>query len=261
MGGCRRAAARCSPPPASCRSGRAGRTSSSGTGCGPSPCLGRRGCALYARSGADITTAYPELAGLGAALAGAGITDAVLDGEIVAAGRRTAARRSRRWPSGCTCATAAGPGQLAATQPVTYMIFDVLSAERHRHHRGALRRASGAARVARRAARRRGPVGGTAAASPTARPRWRPRSEPRAWRAWSPSGCRSVYRPGRALARLDQDQARTDRRLRGRRLAARPARARCAAGRHARPGRACVYRGRVGGGISAAADERPAGAG
>ena len=38
---------------------------------------------LYARSGAEITQAYPELHGLAAALAENGITDAVLDGEIV----------------------------------------------------------------------------------------------------------------------------------------------------------------------------------
>src|SRR5574342_817668 len=38
---------------------------------------------LYARSGAEVTKAYPELAGLATALAEAGVTDTVLDGEIV----------------------------------------------------------------------------------------------------------------------------------------------------------------------------------
>src|SRR5262249_42111905 len=38
---------------------------------------------LYARSAAEITMAYPELAGLGELLAAAGVTDAILDGEIV----------------------------------------------------------------------------------------------------------------------------------------------------------------------------------
>ena len=41
------------------------------------------GVRWYARSAAEITQAYPELAGLGAALAAVGVTDAVLDGEIV----------------------------------------------------------------------------------------------------------------------------------------------------------------------------------
>jgi len=82
---------------------------------------------LYARSGAEITRAYPELAGLGRALGGAGITDAVLDGEIVlldsdgrpsfvALAERMHVRESGR------------ARQLAATLPVSYMIFDVLAA-------------------------------------------------------------------------------------------------------------------------------------
>jgi bifunctional non-homologous end joining protein LigD len=75
---------------------------------------------LYARKGNEITVAYPELGGLGVPL-----EDAVLDGEIVvmdAAGRpsfrdlaeRMHVRERRR---------AAG---LAASLPVTYLIFDLL---------------------------------------------------------------------------------------------------------------------------------------
>ncbi len=82
---------------------------------------------LYARSGAEITKAYPELAGVAGALTDAGITDAVLDGEIVlldgggrpdfvALGERMHVRDEAR------------ARQLAATMPVNYMIFDVVSA-------------------------------------------------------------------------------------------------------------------------------------
>jgi bifunctional non-homologous end joining protein LigD len=82
---------------------------------------------LYARSSAEITVAYPELAGLGPALAGAGITDAILDGEIVVLDEH-------RRPSFMALSErmhVREPGrakQLSATQPVTYMIFDVLAA-------------------------------------------------------------------------------------------------------------------------------------
>jgi len=82
---------------------------------------------LYARSGADVTKGYPELAPLGAALAGAGITDAVLDGEVVVLdehGRPSftaLAERMHVRERGRT-------QQLAATLPVNYMIFDVLRA-------------------------------------------------------------------------------------------------------------------------------------
>jgi len=76
---------------------------------------------FYARTGAEITLAYPELAGLLAGLP----DDTVLDGEVVAmdaAGRPSfavlAERMHVRDP-----ARAAG---LAATHPVTYMIFDLL---------------------------------------------------------------------------------------------------------------------------------------
>jgi bifunctional non-homologous end joining protein LigD len=79
---------------------------------------------LYARSGAEITAAYPELAPLAAAL-----DDAVLDGEIVVLDRRgrpsftaLAERMHVRDPGRAA--------RLAATLPVTYMIFDVLVLDR-----------------------------------------------------------------------------------------------------------------------------------
>ncbi|MGH3712152.1 MAG: non-homologous end-joining DNA ligase [Micromonosporaceae bacterium] len=75
---------------------------------------------LYARSGAEITAAYPELAPLGKEL-----PDAVLDGEMVAfdaAGRpsfeRLAERMHVRDP--------ANAARLAVTTPVMYVIFDLL---------------------------------------------------------------------------------------------------------------------------------------
>lgn len=75
---------------------------------------------LYARSGAEITAAYPELAALGARL-----TDAVLDGEVVVLGE-----------DGVPSFTALAERmhvrdrvralRLAEAMPVTYMIFDLL---------------------------------------------------------------------------------------------------------------------------------------
>src|SRR4051812_9221780 len=46
----------------------------------------RPGWRLYARSGADITAGYPELAALAAAVRATDIDDVVLDGEVVALG-------------------------------------------------------------------------------------------------------------------------------------------------------------------------------
>jgi bifunctional non-homologous end joining protein LigD len=75
---------------------------------------------LYARSGAEITAAYPELAGVVA-----GIDDAVLDGEVVvldAAGRPSFQALAERMHVRDRPRAA----RLAATVPVTYLAFDVL---------------------------------------------------------------------------------------------------------------------------------------
>ncbi|GAA2377751.1 ATP-dependent DNA ligase [Dactylosporangium salmoneum] len=78
---------------------------------------------LFARSGAEVTAAYPELAGVGRELA-----DSVLDGEVVAmdeAGQPSfqvlAERMHVREPHRAA--------RLAAAVPVTYLVFDVLRAE------------------------------------------------------------------------------------------------------------------------------------
>jgi bifunctional non-homologous end joining protein LigD len=75
---------------------------------------------LYARSGAEVTAAYPELA----ALAGV-LEHAVLDGEVVvmdAAGRPSFTALAERMH-----VREKGRAQrLAASLPVTYMIFDLL---------------------------------------------------------------------------------------------------------------------------------------
>jgi bifunctional non-homologous end joining protein LigD len=81
----------------------------------------------YARSGAEITKAYPELAGLAAALAAEGITDAVLDGEIVVLdeqGRPSFMALAERMHVRET----GRARQLAASLPVSYMAFDILAA-------------------------------------------------------------------------------------------------------------------------------------
>jgi bifunctional non-homologous end joining protein LigD len=75
---------------------------------------------FYARSGTEITVAYPELAGLGTA-----VRSAVLDGEIVVlddAGRPSFTTLAERMHVRDRNRAAA----LAANRPVTYMIFDVL---------------------------------------------------------------------------------------------------------------------------------------
>jgi bifunctional non-homologous end joining protein LigD len=78
---------------------------------------------LFARSGAEVTAAYPELATIGR-----GLADSVLDGEVVAmdeAGQPSfqvlAERMHVREPHRAA--------RLAATVPVTYMVFDALRAE------------------------------------------------------------------------------------------------------------------------------------
>jgi bifunctional non-homologous end joining protein LigD len=76
---------------------------------------------LYARSGAEITVAYPELTALGEATG-----DAVLDGEIVSMddrGRPSFTRLAERMH----VRDAPRAHRLAVAQPVTYMIFDLLT--------------------------------------------------------------------------------------------------------------------------------------
>lgn len=79
---------------------------------------------LYARSGVQITAAYPELAGLGRQLAER-VDDAVLDGEVVVLDDQgqpsftaLAERMHVREPGRAA--------RLAASLPVTYMIFDLV---------------------------------------------------------------------------------------------------------------------------------------
>ncbi len=75
---------------------------------------------FFARSGVEITVAYPELAGLAGSVPGA-----VLDGEIVVlddAGRPSFTALAERMHVRDANRAAA----MAATRPVTYMIFDVL---------------------------------------------------------------------------------------------------------------------------------------
>jgi bifunctional non-homologous end joining protein LigD len=75
---------------------------------------------LYARSGAVVTPAYPELAGLAGE-----VSDAVLDGEIVAfdaQGRPSFERLAERMHVRQPTRAAA----LATSCPVTYLIFDLL---------------------------------------------------------------------------------------------------------------------------------------
>lgn len=76
---------------------------------------------LFSRSGHDISAAYPELAGLGAVA-----RHAVLDGEIVLldeAGAPSFAALGARMRA----RDAAHAAKLAAGRPVTYMIFDLLA--------------------------------------------------------------------------------------------------------------------------------------
>jgi bifunctional non-homologous end joining protein LigD len=81
----------------------------------------REGAArFYARSGAEITLAYPELARVGAAL-----DDTVLDGEVVVMderGRPSFSALAERMH----VRDKARAARLAATVPVTYLVFDLL---------------------------------------------------------------------------------------------------------------------------------------
>lgn len=82
--------------------------------------IGHRAVRFWARSGAEITAAYPELASLAGAL-----DDALLDGEVVLLDKQgrpsftmLAERMHVRDPGRAA--------RLAASGPVTYMIFDLL---------------------------------------------------------------------------------------------------------------------------------------
>jgi bifunctional non-homologous end joining protein LigD len=78
---------------------------------------------LYARSGAEVTTAYPELRHLGDAFA-----DAIIDGEVVvfdAKGRPSFQDLAERMH----VREQARAARLASTLPVTYLAFDVLRAD------------------------------------------------------------------------------------------------------------------------------------
>ena len=80
---------------------------------------------LHARSGAEITVAYPEVAPLGRTL-----PDALLDGEIVlfnAAGKPSFTELAERMH----VREAHRAARLAAARPVTYMIFDLLWLDGH----------------------------------------------------------------------------------------------------------------------------------
>jgi bifunctional non-homologous end joining protein LigD len=83
---------------------------------------GRGGTRLFARKGPEITVAYPELAGLAAAL---GERDAVLDGEVAVLdenGRPSFRALAERMH----VRDAARAARLRRTVPVTYLIFDLL---------------------------------------------------------------------------------------------------------------------------------------
>jgi bifunctional non-homologous end joining protein LigD len=76
---------------------------------------------LYARKGPEITVAYPELAGLGVALG----RDAVLDGEVAVLdekGRPSFRALAERFH----VRDAARAARLSRSLPVTYLIFDIL---------------------------------------------------------------------------------------------------------------------------------------
>ena len=97
------------------------------------------GVRLVSRTGRDITHAYPELAGLGAAVRAAGAERAVLDGEIVAlTATPDPAVISSSWrPSfealqqRMNLSSSDDVRLLAARVPVTYLAFDLLSLNGH----------------------------------------------------------------------------------------------------------------------------------
>lgn len=80
------------------------------------------GLALTTRNGRDVTTAYPELAGLGVAL---GATPTLLDGELVALDER-GLPSFQRLQGRMHVADGRAAARLVATVPVTYLAFDLL---------------------------------------------------------------------------------------------------------------------------------------
>jgi bifunctional non-homologous end joining protein LigD len=96
------------------------------------------GVRLVSRTGRDITHAYPELAGLAAAIRAAGAERAVLDGEIVALALAPGSAVGPAWrPSfealqqRMNLSSADDVRLLAARVPVTYLAFDLLSLNGH----------------------------------------------------------------------------------------------------------------------------------
>ena len=105
----------------------AGRTRSSGTGCARSATRRAAGCGWRAATASDITPRYPELRDLGRAL---GSREAVLDGEVVAFGpdgRPSFQRLQRRMHLTSDSLVR----RLARTEPVAYVIFDLLWLDGH----------------------------------------------------------------------------------------------------------------------------------
>jgi bifunctional non-homologous end joining protein LigD len=82
---------------------------------------------ITSRAGNDATARFPELAGLGVALAG---TDAVLDGELVALDDAGVPSFERLQPR-MQARSAAAVRAAAAEQPVVFMAFDVLAVAGH----------------------------------------------------------------------------------------------------------------------------------
>jgi bifunctional non-homologous end joining protein LigD len=214
---------------------------------------------LYARSGAEITVAYPELAGLADAVSSASERSseasdaadvtAVLDGEIVvldAAGHPSFSALAERMHVRDRQRAA----QLAASVPVTYMIFDLLAlagedfaGRPYQQRREALERlAPASARWLVPPSFRNGPATLAAAAEHTLE-------------GVVAKRLRSTYRPGaRSPDWIKVKRDETDEFVIG---GWRPGERQLGAllvGAPAGEGQGLAYRGRVGGGISGAAE-------
>ena len=100
---------------------------------------------------------------------------------------------------GCTASSAAAAAERAASQPVVYVLFDLLVARRPRRDAGALRRPRPAAGRPRRARARRGPC--TESHRGRRAPSSSPRSPPRASRGSSPSAATAATSPAADRAR------------------------------------------------------------